>query len=584
VGVTLCRVRTEDGEELVALDELEARLRAGELPGAAWIEVQGLTDGFVRVRDSPLAAHFNAVTRARFRAAFALDRPPWLALVVVLSCVALHVWAEARAGGAPSRDLLVEMGARARTSVLWDGEVWRLWSGALLHRDRWHLAFNAAVFLAVGGALESIYSRTAFVALLAWGTLCSALLSLVVGPAVTVGLSGVVFAALGACVGFGVRFRDVLRRPYQQWFGVTAVAYALFALWSSARRPEVDHPGHLGGLLAGLLLGLIMPPRRWRDPAALGLLDPGALVVAAAASVTTYVAFLVHAAGPVPLRELKVEEAALVVRVPAGFHATRDAFGLAAYDNGLDAQVALGCARAPHAWPRWNRGLDPAMAMVTQELGKDAGSRGVLDLRWHGGGWTTVGSAVRGGGWPAHEVALAYRVDGQAVAARLLAFERGLTRCALMLATRVGAAARRGPLLDRVRTHLQLRGAVQDESPQTLQQLSSPMLLDLGLAALQIGAMFKARQALFLALSRPVEETMAAPLHFALAQLGLLSLDVPLALEHAQRAHALAPADSDAALALYGALKTAGLGRSPRALALREKLAPLRPDVFGPLL
>ena len=68
------------------------------------------------------------------------------------------------------------------------------------------------------------------------------------------------FAALGACVGFGARFRDVLRRPYQEWFGLAALAYALFALWTSARAPEVDHAGHLGGLLGGLVMGLLLPP------------------------------------------------------------------------------------------------------------------------------------------------------------------------------------------------------------------------------------------------------------------------------------------------------------------------------------
>ena len=124
-SVTQCRLRTGDGDEVLALDELEERLRTGEIPASAWIDVEGLTNGFVRLRDSPFASRWDSVARARFRGAFALDRVPLIVLGVSAVCVLLHALAEARADGPVTRDVLIMMGARARSAILWDGETWR---------------------------------------------------------------------------------------------------------------------------------------------------------------------------------------------------------------------------------------------------------------------------------------------------------------------------------------------------------------------------------------------------------------------------------------------------------------------------
>jgi membrane associated rhomboid family serine protease len=584
--VTQCRLRSEHGEEILSLDELEERIRTGQVPGSAWVSVEGLTAGFVRLRDSPFAPRWDPVARARFREAFALDRFPVLAVAIAAAVVGLHLYAEHRSGGGvPDRDVLVALGARARWGVLFDGEAWRMWTGAVLHRDRVHLAFNVAVFAAVGGALESIYTRAGFLAVVVLGALGSALLSLQVGPPVTVGLSGVVFAALGACVGFGARFRDVLRRPYQHWFGLAALAYALFALWTSARAPEVDHAGHLGGLLGGLLAGLMLPPRRWKDPFQMWWLDPGLLLAGILCSGVA--AGMIHqrAPGQPRLGFQRVGAAGVQLPVPEGFSATRDAFGWAAFDNGLDAQVSLGCTRAEAAWPRQSPRRGPAEHLATSELQREAIQRELADFSFGSPRWTTVGSQTD---HPhlAQELALRYRVPHQDVSARLLVWDRGLFRCGLMLATRAGATTRRAAMLDRVRANLKLgpteswqhaKAAVDADPAGMLAHL------DWGLASVQVGDATNARTSLERALRlAPPDSVVAARAHYAMAQLGLLTLETDLALPHAARARELVPQDVDVAVALYGALKLSGLGDTPAARLLADGIRQVKPQALRP--
>ncbi|MBI5498371.1 MAG: rhomboid family intramembrane serine protease [Deltaproteobacteria bacterium] len=581
--MTQCRLRTEDGEEILSLDELEDRVRAGGVPSHAWVSVEGLTHGFVRLRDSPFAARWDPVARARFRAAFALDRWPVLSVVTALACVLIHARAEQLSDGVPDGDVLLALGARARAAVVGDGEAWRLWTGAFLHRDRIHLAFNAAVFVAVGGALESIYTRTGWLAVVATGMVSSSLLSLWLGPPVTVGLSGVVFAALGACVGFGARFREVLRWPYQHWFGVAALAYALFALWTGARVPDVDHAAHLGGLLGGLAAGLVLPPRRWRRPFETPWADPGLLAGAGLVMVAATGLVASHAWGPPREVTHTASQYGVVVRLPEGYVATRDAFGWAAYDNGLDAQVALACARADAAWPRWSGKRGPAEAMFQAELLREARAREIADFRSGVARPAVVGEAV-GPSWPAQELPFAYHLPGYDVEARLVAFERGMVRCGLVLAARTRALARRGPGLDRVRATLHLvapQPLVHARMAAHADPASLPLQLELGVQAVQAGVFDEAHRALGSAIALAADDTVPlARAHYAMATLGLLTLDGPLALRHAQRARDLVPQDVDVAVALYGAYRINGLADAAPARLLAEALRQVRPHVL----
>jgi len=73
---------------------------------------------------------------------------------------------------------------------------------------------------------------------------------------VTTGASGAILGVLGALGGQRLRFAASAR--YRGWQVIAAIlAYLAVAVGSG---PEVDAFAHLGGLLAGLALGLVVPP------------------------------------------------------------------------------------------------------------------------------------------------------------------------------------------------------------------------------------------------------------------------------------------------------------------------------------
>jgi hypothetical protein len=422
-------------------------------------------------------------------------------------------------------------------------------------------------------------------AVLLGGALGSALLGLWLGPPVTVGLSGVVFATLGAAIGFGARFRDVLRRPYQQWFGAVALAYALFALWTGARSPDVDHAGHLGGLLSGFLLGLLLPPRKWDaerqgwGPDVFVLMGVGVVSGAAAGGLWW------ASQQPRPTLEHRAAQAGVTLHVPWGFGAHRDPFGLSAFDNGLDSQVALGCARADAAWPHWSAHA-PTARTIAMEWAHQADAREVLDFLVEPAPDTTVGGEGRGTPWRADQVRVRYRVDGEAVQARVLGFERGLTRCVLVLAHTPQAPPARDEQLDRVRRTLEL-GPTEDVTRTQRALLADPLgalaSLERGLAAMQVGDLSAARLHLGNAHARAGNDGWLA----ARAQLGLshaaqLELDGRAALAHALVARQTAPDEIDVAVALYGGYRLSGLRDDPMARALAQALKQVRPGLVKP--
>lgn len=153
------------------------------------------------------------------------------------------------------------------------GEWERLVSSILVHADVGHLLLNTLAILVVGSLVERFVGPvrllTGFVACGAAGSLASWLW----GPAVSDGASGAAFGLLGLAIARGLVLRASLdsydRTVILRWLP----GFVLLNLGLSAVLPSVDIVAHLGGLVAGLLLGLA--PRGER---AVQLLEGGAVL------------------------------------------------------------------------------------------------------------------------------------------------------------------------------------------------------------------------------------------------------------------------------------------------------------------
>lgn len=143
-----------------------------------------------------------------------------------------------------------------------DGEPWRLFSCTFVHAGLVHVAMNLWVLSSIGPFVERLLGNVGFLITYLFAGLAGSLASAISNPYVTsVGASGAVFGVVGALLGVLTRRplglpeqgRVLLRRQMLIFVGMNV--FIGFAI------PRIDMAGHLGGLAAGFVAGLVLGRR-----------------------------------------------------------------------------------------------------------------------------------------------------------------------------------------------------------------------------------------------------------------------------------------------------------------------------------
>ena len=127
---------------------------------------------------------------------------------------------------------------------------------ALLHAGWTHLAFNAVGLLCLGHVVQAQSGTAAFLATLLVTAVAGAIAFLLMAPAnsIMVGASGAVFGLLGVVL----RWRATRVALWRVLLVLALLALPAGFIFSAA----IAWQAHLGGFLAGWLLGGILPVRR----------------------------------------------------------------------------------------------------------------------------------------------------------------------------------------------------------------------------------------------------------------------------------------------------------------------------------
>ena len=145
-----------------------------------------------------------------------------------------------------------------------DGEWWRLLSPVLVHGSLLHLAFNMYFLYLVGPLVEQLYGSARFLVLYLLTAATASLASyLIGGPGPSVGASGALFGLCGVLLVGRVLHRPVLQgqqRAMMSQIGGLVVINLVLGFGLNAFGGGIDNAAHLGGLLGGLWLGLLIPP------------------------------------------------------------------------------------------------------------------------------------------------------------------------------------------------------------------------------------------------------------------------------------------------------------------------------------
>ncbi len=172
-------------------------------------------------------------------------------------------------------------------------EWWRALSAALLHGSVLHLAVNGIMLFTLGQITENVFGTVRFFVLCVISALGCGLLSAFMNPAgVSVGASGVLMGLVGAGIAFGFRHRSRIPGALLPMFSTNLSVYAIM-VFAMALLPglPVDHAGHLGGFLSGVVGGALFRPLVLDPPgvrASLWPLAPSFSLACAALGVTLF--------------------------------------------------------------------------------------------------------------------------------------------------------------------------------------------------------------------------------------------------------------------------------------------------------
>jgi membrane associated rhomboid family serine protease len=184
-------------------------------------------------------------------------------LVLIIVNVAVFVL-ELLAGGSTNPVTLHRLGELDTSSVIFRHQHWRLLTALFLHYGPIHIFFNLFALLLLGPALERQIGAVLFALCYLVSGIGSSIVVVLLtrlrlhAPVQLVGASGCIMGVVGTWAGFLLRHRHApLARKRLRDIIVIVLLQVAFDLVTR----EVSSSAHLGGLLTGFLLGLLVPAK-----------------------------------------------------------------------------------------------------------------------------------------------------------------------------------------------------------------------------------------------------------------------------------------------------------------------------------
>jgi rhomboid protease GluP len=176
--------------------------------------------------------------------------------------------------------VLIPFGAKVNYLIQTGHQWWRFVTPMFLHVNLLHLLVNMYSLWIVGPYVEKLYGSAKFVAFWVLTGVAGVVASyLTVRPGFatggfrafifkaadvpSAGASGALFGLVGVLFVFGIRFRHELPEGFKRAFGTGLLPMILMNLFIGyVLRGFIDNAAHLGGLLSGAVLALVVDYRR----------------------------------------------------------------------------------------------------------------------------------------------------------------------------------------------------------------------------------------------------------------------------------------------------------------------------------
>jgi len=161
--------------------------------------------------------------------------------------------------------VLLRYGAKDDTLIL-QGQYWRFLAPLFLHVNLLHLVLNMVNFVVLGRYLERLFGHARFLLIYLLSGVVACIASFLFAPdAISVGASGAIMGLVGAYSAFIIVHRQAMVRG-GLFAIITLVVVIGLNLGIGFVIPDVDNAAHIGGLVAGFVLGWEFTPFYKRLP------------------------------------------------------------------------------------------------------------------------------------------------------------------------------------------------------------------------------------------------------------------------------------------------------------------------------
>jgi rhomboid protease GluP len=287
LGLADSRYRLDDEEGAIHAWIMATQGPETPLTWRAWVALAG-----ARVRQGDLAGAARAYREADRRAppeehAAIASRLGWLNKEMGNTRTASRYFGRARAGGfapyatwailaitiavslwvdfGPNGDRILDALALDKERVL-AGEYWRLVTVALVHATTipiafLHLGFNMYALYIVGPLVEALYGRVLFVTFYVLAAIGGSIGSYLFVPGPSVGASGAIFGLFGLLFLSTYVHKPMLGRQARALTGQIGMLIVVNLIFGFTLGGAIDNAAHIGGLITGAWLGLVVAPR-----------------------------------------------------------------------------------------------------------------------------------------------------------------------------------------------------------------------------------------------------------------------------------------------------------------------------------
>ena len=181
-----------------------------------------------------------------------------LAILTLIFVVEMSVSAANGHPGQVVHSALLQLGGSSGDLVFGRWQVWRILTAQLLHANAAHLIGNGVALLLVGLLLEPIVGFGWFALIYCVGGVCGVMASLLLNPhgMLSVGASGAIMCVLSATLVLSFHAASAERRKRMRVLSIRVMVPALLPLSSS--HGHVDYSAHIGGVVAGMVIGFLL--------------------------------------------------------------------------------------------------------------------------------------------------------------------------------------------------------------------------------------------------------------------------------------------------------------------------------------